>query len=314
VRRLRFLPSRTATVAAVVGLSGVLAACGGGSSGGGAKQPSHPTNGLIGGYLSIHDGPKVSDITANAPNYNLQYAAFATGSDHKGHVAFKPSHQSAASLKADIIASKAAGSTWLLSLGGGGDKTIRLTSQTQATTMYNSLTPIIDNYGFEGLDFDLECGSDCLDPASAVALAGMLKDKYGQGFLISATPRPFEVRSKDSVYGQFVVQAGDKLDLLGMQDYDFPEAADSAKLTEAIDGDIATLIKMGVPASKILIGCITYSKYENGHNTVDAYKDIYVKEQKKYPDLRGVFIWDTQMDQEENWSFTRTMAPAVRGL
>jgi hypothetical protein len=268
---------------------------------------------LVGGYWEMWDGPNVSVITASAPQYNLQYAAFALGSDKNGHVVFNPVYEAPAALKVDIAASKVAGSVWLLSLGGGGDSTIRLTSQTQATTMYNDLVPIIDSYGFQGIDYDLECGSTCFNPAAAAYLAGLLKSHYGAGFVISATPRPYELRSSSTIYAQFALQAGDNVDIIGMQDYDFTEANNTAQLTAVIDGDLASVTAMGIPASKILIGCITYSKYQYGHNTVDVYKKIYLDERVKYPALRGVFIWDTQMDQAENWTFAHTMGPAVTG-
>lgn len=291
---------------AVVGITVVLS---------GTGTPPPPSGALpaklIGGYWQMWQGPNVSEITANAPQYNLQYASFAMGTDGNGNVAFNPVFQSGASLKNDIAASKAAGSKWLISIGGGSDSTIRLTNESQATTMFNSLVGIIDAYGFQGIDYDLECGATCFNPDAAASLAQKLKTKYGPNFVISAAPRPYEARSASSIYTSFALKAGNNLDIFGLQFYDFPETRNTAQLTSIINNDIATVVGHGIPSSKILIGCITYTQYNLGWNTVDVYKNIFLQQEQKYPDLRGVFIWETSLDKKENWSFARTMGPAV---
>lgn len=269
---------------------------------------------IVGGYWQMWEGPSVSEITASAPQYNLQYAAFAMGSSTNGAVAFNPVFSTPAQFKTDMAASKTAGSTWLLSIGGGADTTVRLLNETHATTMFNSLVGIIDSYGFQGIDLDIECGSTCWSPSAAASLAQKLKAKYGASFIISATPRPYEARSRTGIYTDFALRAGSNLDLFGLQFYDFPEAKNTAQLTTIINSDLAAITSYGIPASKILIGCITYSKYQYGWNTVSVYKDIYLQQKQKYPELRGVFIWDTSYDKIENWSFAKAMGTAVRGL
>jgi hypothetical protein len=285
-------------------------------TGTGTPPPPPPPTGalppkLIGAYWHMWQGPNVSEITANATNYNIQYASFAMGSDGNGNVAFNPVFQSGASLKNDITASKAAGSKWLISIGGGGDHTIRLLNETHATNMFNSLVGIIDSYGFQGIDYDLECGATCFNPDAAASLAQKLKTKYGSNFVISAAPRPYEARSSSSIYTSFALKAGNNLDIFGLQFYDFPETRNTAQLTSIINNDIATVVGHGIPSSKILIGAITYTQYNLGWNTVDVYKNIFLQQEQKYPDLRGVFIWDSSFDKKENWSFSRVMGPAV---
>lgn len=265
---------------------------------------------VVAGYWQMWQGPNVSEVTANAPQYNLQYASFAVGSDGNGNVAFNPVFQSGSSLKNDIAASKAKGSLWLISIGGGSDTTIRLTNESQATNMFNSLVGIIDSYGFQGIDYDIECGSGCISPSAGASLAAKLKGRYGPNFIISMAPRPYEARN-GGLFTQVAKAIGDNLDLYGLQFYDFPEASNTSQLTSIINSDIANVISQGIPASKILIGCITYSGYGGGHNTVDVYKNIFLQQQQKYPDLRGVFIWETSLDKKENWSFAKTMGPAL---
>lgn len=264
---------------------------------------------LVAGYWQMYEGPKVSEITANAPQYNLQYAAFARSASNgrDGSVQFSPSFSSGAELRADISASRRAGSTWLLSIGGGGDY-ITLLSTANANQMVNSLIPIIDDYGFDGVDFDIECEQECWNVATLKSVAVQLKQHYGAGFIISAAPRPYE-----DWYRDWAVQMGDQLDLFGYQFYDAMEFNDPQFLADNIRYRINQTVQMGIPASKILIGAITYSQYPYGHNTVDVYANIFKEMERQYPDLRGVFIWETSLDKKEGWSFARGMGRAVLG-
>ena len=266
---------------------------------------------LVNAYWQMYQGPHVSEITAMA-KYDVQYASFANGSDTSGRVHFNPVFSSPSRLKTDIANSKLAGSKWLISLGGGGDHTIKLTTATHATNMYNSLVPIIDNYGFQGIDYDLECGSACFGADAAVLLAQKLKDRYGSNFIISAAPRPYEARGASTPYGAFAVKAGNLLDLWGLQFYDFPETRNAATLEGIINSDIQASVNMGVDDSKILIGCITWTGYQMGWNTVTVYKDIFLRQEAKHPQLRGVFIWESSLDKKENWSFSKIMNQYIK--
>jgi chitinase len=269
-----------------------------------------PNSKLVAGYWPMWQGPHVSEITANAPQYNLQYAAFAMGNRAgSGSVAFDPVFSSPQRLEADIADSKAHGASWLLSIGGGSDSTTKLLNETHANEMVSSLIPIIDSYGFQGVDFDLEQGSGQWVPAAMTSAAVQLKAHYGTGFLISAAPRPFE-----DAYRTFAVQAGAALDLFGYQFYDFPEANDTTSLRNIIASRIHEAVHLGIPASKLMVGCITYSAYQNGHNAVQNYRDIFKQLEARYPALRGVYVWETSLDKLESWSFARVMGPSIRGV
>ncbi len=309
-----------ATVGAAVtldGSGGGTGSGGGAGTGGGAGSGGGAGGGtgtgaaakLVGGYWQMWQGPFVSEITTNAPEYNLQYAAFAMSTSTSGNVSFNPVFANHDRLKADMAVSKAHGSKWLISIGGGSDGNIRLVTETNAVEMYNSLLPIIDDYGFDGIDYDLENGPSGWSAAGVKSLALKLKAHYGRGFLISAAPRPYEDYWRDAA-----VQMGDALDLFGYQFYDATEFNDPGFLHDNITQRINQSVAMGIPASKILIGCITYSRYQYGHNTVEVYRDIFKELERTYPTLRGVFIWETSLDKLENWHFAHTMGTSVRGL
>lgn len=278
----------------------------GGSSGATPEGGDLPDK-LVAGYWQMWQGPRVADITANAPEYNLQYAAFALGTEPgTGHVSFDPVFSGPDELRADIAASQAAGSRWLLSIGGGGEGSIALLDATHADQMVASLIPIIDDYGFDGIDFDLESGPGGWSVPAMASVAQQLDAHYGPQFIISAAPRPYEDEYRDAA-----IAMGDTLDLFGLQFYDAPEFNDPQFLHDNIVYRVNQAIDLGIPASKIMIGCITYTDYAYGHNTVEVYRDIFLELEQDHPDLRGVFIWETSLDALEGWSFAHGMGAAV---
>lgn len=277
-----------------------------GMGGGGAGQAFLGSK-IVGGYWQMWQGPKVAEITQQAPQYNLQYAAFGLGAEAgTGKVYFSPEFSKHDELKADIAASQQAGSTWLLSVGGGGEENLVLLQPEHVDQMVDSLISIVDDYGFQGIDFDLESGPERWNAQSMKAVSLKLKEHYGKSFLISAAPRPYEDEYRD-----WAVDMGDALDLFGYQFYDAKEFNDPNFLRDNINFRIQQTLDLGIPASKLLIGCITYSQYPYGHNTVEVYRSIFQDLEQKHPDLRGVFIWETSLDKKENWSFAKQMGAAI---
>ena len=57
---------------------------------------------------------------------------------------------------------------------------------------------MIDSYGFQGIDFDLEGGGNTFNVATVVSVSRQLEAKYGPRFVISLVPRPYEFRAGGS--------------------------------------------------------------------------------------------------------------------
>jgi chitinase len=201
-------------------------------------------------------------------------------------------------LKADIIYLKGQGKKVMLSLGGGG-KYFKLDEAKDTPNFVSSLTGIISQYGFDGVDIDFESPSLVLAPGdtdfkhpttpSIVNLmAGLrqLHDHFGPGFMISLVPEGTQIPGGYPSYGgQFgsylplIAGLRDILSFVDVQDYNTPplqgldgeiyqshsidyHAAMTELLLRGFDvgGDPRHFFP-GLPATKVAVGFLT------GYNT-----------------------------------------------
>jgi chitinase len=268
---------------------------------------------ILGLYVYTNNMPRLATIQAQAPQYNVAYCAFGVGTNSGGKVGFSASSGGGeATFRSDIAAWKASGRVVLLSIGGGGDTGLRLQNASQGADFVSTVTPIFDDYGFQGIDWDLE-QSGGYDVGLVVSISKQLKAKYGPGFIISVVPRPYEFRSyaKPAPYRQIAAQLGSDLDVIGLQFYDYPESNDAAKQKSIIEGDINDAIK-DFPANKLLIGAEA-PKSGAAWSPASVYRDAYAQMNGSTGGLRGAFIWDAHGEEGSGWAFATTMGPAVLG-
>ncbi len=115
--------------------------------------------------------------------------------------------------KAAIKSKQAAGIKILISIGGANGQ-VQLPTAAARANFVNSMIPIIDEYGFDGLDVDFEGHSLFLDgndkdfraPTTPVIvnLIGALQDltgHYGSKFMLTMAPETFFVQLGYSFYG-----------------------------------------------------------------------------------------------------------------
>jgi chitinase len=140
-------------------------------------------------------------------DWDVIVVAFASNAQPSGSMAFAldPSLD-AAQFKADVAAKRAAGKKVVLSLGGQ-DGTVSLNSSSDVDNFVSSLTGIIKDYGFDGLDIDLETGAGITMGAAVQTnlVTGIQRIKaatLGPSFYLSMAPEhPY-------VQGGYVAYAG----------------------------------------------------------------------------------------------------------
>jgi chitinase len=153
-------------------------------------------------------------------------------------------------LKTDIAALKAQGRKVMLSLGGGGEY-FKLDDAKNVPNFVSSVSNIVSDYGFQGVDIDFETPSLVIAPGdtdfrhpttpSIVNLiAGLreLRQHFGPDFMISLVPEGSQIPAGFASYGgQFgsylplAYGLRDILSFIDVQDYNTPPL-------QALDGEI----------------------------------------------------------------------------
>src|SRR6266702_181340 len=152
--------------------------------------------------------------------------------------------------KSDIASLKSQGKKVMISLGGGG-KYFTLSDSASIPTFVSSVTQIVTDYGFDGIDLDFETPSLNIDPGDTdfkhpttpsivnmISALRQLHDHFGPGFMISLVPEGTQIPAAGVSYGgQFgsylpiAYAIRDILSFVDAQDYNTPPL-------EGLDGEI----------------------------------------------------------------------------
>ena len=188
-----------------------------------------------------------------SPQWDVIIVAFAPPAPNapEGTLEFRPPVGiTPDQLKADIAYLKTHGKKVMLSLGGGG-KYFTLDNPQNIPNFVSSLTTIISDYGFDGVDIDFESPSLVIAPGdtdfqhpttpSIVNLISGLRqlhDHFGPSFMISLVPEGTQIPGGYPSYGgQFgsylplIHGLRDILSFVDVQDYNTPPL-------QGLDGEI----------------------------------------------------------------------------
>lgn len=173
-----------------------------------------------------------------SPNFNVINVSFAeTLSDH-ATLTFVPFQTTPAQFKADVAYLQSQGRRVHISIGGA-NATVELNTAAAKASFVSSLKNIIDTYGFDGIDIDLEGSSlslnggdtDFKNPTTpkVVNLISAIKEimaTYGSGFDLTMAPETAYVQGGQIAYGgpwgaylPVIHAVRDQLDYIHVQHY-----------------------------------------------------------------------------------------------
>lgn len=166
-----------------------------------------------GGYIRLVDVPSY---------YNVIVVAFVEKVGEDGTIRFVPDTEvvSEAQFRADVVAAQAAGKKILISIGGQNNHLI-LSTTAMRDNFTNSMIATIEDWGFDGLDIDLESSSMVLGPGDTdlnnpttpgivnlISSCRSIANHFGAGFILTAAPETAHVQggygSYASVYGAYL--------------------------------------------------------------------------------------------------------------
>lgn len=181
---------------------------------------------------------ELSEVDPRYTVIEVSFAVPAAGSTYD--MVFTPAETAPATFIADVAALQAQGKKVLISIGGA-NATVHLDSDAERDQFVNSMLGILDTYGFDGIDIDLEgasvaiSGGTIASPTDAriirlVEAVSSIADTYestnGVPMMLTMAPETAYVQGGMSAYGGIwgaylpIIDAlRDRLDILQVQLY-----------------------------------------------------------------------------------------------
>ncbi|KUJ66088.1 chitinase [Streptomyces albus subsp. albus] len=299
-------------------------------SGGGGTVPKHAVTGY---WQNFNNGATVQRISDVPADYDIIAVAFADATGTPGAVTFNLDSAGLGGytpeqFKADIKAKQAAGKSVIISVGGEKG-TVSVNSAASAANFADSVYALMREYGFDGVDIDLENGLNSTYMTQALR---SLSQKAGGKLVITMAPQTIDMQSTSGEYFKTALNVKDILTVVNMQYYnsgsmlgcdgkvysqgtvDFLTALACIQLEGGLD---PSQVGLGLPASTRGAG----SGYVSPA-VVNSALDCLArgtgcgsfKPARTYPALRGAMTWSTNWDAASGNAWSGAVGPHVHGL
>lgn len=297
---------------------------------GGGTLPRHAVTGY---WQNFNNGATVQRISGVSSQYDIIAVAFADATTTPGAVTFNLDSAGLGGytvdqFKADIRAKQAAGKKVIVSVGGQNG-TVSVSDPTSATNFANSVYTLMQTYGFDGVDIDLENGLNATYMSQALR---SLSSKAGSGLILTMAPQTIDMQSTSNGYFQTALNVKDILTVVNMQYYnsgsmlgcdgkvysqgsvDFLTALACIQLQGGLS---PSQVGLGLPASTSGAGS-GYVSPTVVNNALDCLAKGTncgsFKPSKTYPELRGAMTWSTNWDAAAGNAWSASVGPHVHGL
>ncbi|MFH8410487.1 chitinase [Streptomyces sp. NPDC018019] len=303
------------------------------TSQGGGDGPAVPKHAVTGYWQNFNNGATVQKISDVPDQYDIIAVSFADATTTPGAITFNLDSAglggyTVAQFKADIKAKQAAGKNVILSVGGEKG-TISVNDSASANNFATSAYALMQEYGFNGVDIDLENG---LNPTYMTQALRSLSQKAGSKLVITMAPQTIDMQSTQGGYFKTALNIKDILTVVNMQYYnsgsmlgcdgkvysqgtvDFLTALACIQLEGGLD---PSQVGIGVPASTRAAGGGYVSP-----SVVNSALDCLTKgtgcgsfkPARTYPSLRGAMTWSTNWDAATGNAWSNAVGPHVHNL
>ncbi|MFF8862571.1 chitinase [Streptomyces sp. NPDC015139] len=308
-------------------VTGTTSATGGG---GGGSVPKHAVTGY---WQNFNNGAKVQKISDVPSAYDIIAVAFADATSTPGAVSFNLDSAGLGGytvdqFKADIKAKQAAGRKVVVSIGGQNG-TVSINDSASAANFANSVYSLMQTYGFDGVDIDLENGLNATYMSQALR---SLSSKAGASLIITMAPQTIDMQSTSNSYFQTALNIKDILTVVNMQYYnsgsmlgcdgkvysqgsvDFLTALACIQLEGGLS---PSQVGLGLPASTSGAGS-GYVSPTVVNNALDCLSKGTgcgsFKPSRTYPDLRGAMTWSTNWDASSGNAWSNSVGAHVHAM
>ncbi|MCM1973679.1 glycoside hydrolase family 18 protein [Streptomyces sp. G1] len=295
--------------------------------------PGLPKHAVTGYWQNFNNGATVQKLSDVQAQYDIIAVAFADATGTPGAVTFNLDSSglggyTVAQFKADIRAKQAAGKKVIISVGGERG-TVSVNDSASATNFANSVYALMQEYGFDGVDIDLENGLNATYMTQALR---SLSAKAGPSMILTMAPQTIDMQSTSNAYFRTALNVKDILTVVNMQYYnsgsmlgcdgkvysqgsvDFLTALACIQLEGGLD---PSQVGLGLPASTRGAGS-GYVSPSVVNNALDCLTKGTgcgsFKPSRTYPDLRGAMTWSTNWDATAGNAWSNAVGPHVHGL
>jgi chitinase len=303
------------------------ASCGGGL----------PKHFLTGYWQDFTNGATPLRLSAVNSYYTLVVVAFANADANRpGGVTFSVDSglssalggYSAAQFTSDIAALHAQGRKVILSVGGQNG-TISVSDATSAANFANSVYGLMQQYGFDGVDIDLENSINVTSMASALQ---QLSVKAGPHLIITLAPQTSDMQSTGDGYFQLALNVKSILTLVNMQYYNSGSmlGCDSNVYSEGSENFLTALaciqlqgglspsqVGLGLPASSGAApsgGYVSPSIVNNSLACLATGSNCGSFVPPSHWSVRGAMTWSINWDASNGYNFANTVGPYLNSL
>lgn len=258
--------------------------------------------------------------------------SFADATGNPGEITFNldpaVGYGSVDEFKNDIAAKKNEGKAVVISIGGQNGF-IFINSDQAASNFAESAFRLMQEYGFNGVDIDLEAGISSQYLSQALR---QLSQRAGGGLVITMAPQTIDMQNANTEYFRTALNIKDILTVVNMQYYnsgtmlgcdgqvyaqgtiDFLTALACIQLENGLD---PSQVGIGVPASPQAAGG-GYVDPNVVNNALDCLASGNncgnFRPPRTYPGIRGAMTWSTNWDASVGNSWSNTVGPKVHSL
>ncbi|WP_432117128.1 chitinase [Streptomyces sp. bgisy032] len=295
--------------------------------------PALPRHAVTGYWQNFDNGATVQKLADVPSQYDIIAVAFADATATPGAVSFTLDSAGLGGytvdqFKADIRAKQAAGKKVIISVGGERG-TVTVNDAASAANFADSVWSVMREYGFDGVDIDLENGLNATYMTQALR---SLSAKAGSSLIITMAPQTIDMQSTSNSYFQTALNIKDILTVVNMQYYnsgsmlgcdgkvysqgsvDFLTALACIQL----EGGLApSQVGLGLPASTRGAGSgyVSPTVVNNALDCLTRATDCGTfKPPRTYPDLRGAMTWSTNWDATAGNAWSNAVGPHVHAL
>ncbi|QGN47077.1 cellulose-binding protein [Micromonospora sp. WMMC415] len=293
---------------------------------------------ILTGYWHNFDNPAVELRLRDVPaEYDVVAVAFAEATATPGAVTFAVDPGLSAALggytdadfSADVRTLKSRGKKVIISVGGETGR-VAVNDAASAVAFSDSVHALIQRYGFDGVDIDLENG---LNPTYMAQALRSLRAKVGSGLIIAMAPQTIDMQNPATSYFKLALDIKDILTVVNTQFYNSGSmlgcdnnAAYSQGTVNFIVALACIQLEAGLRPDQVGLGLPAGPGAAGGGivapSVVNAALDCLTRgtncgsfrPPRTYPGLRGAMTWSVNWDVTNGNNFARTVGPHLDTL